>query len=48
MQYGWSLDRLIREMVITDPALGPVYVLKVDVRNGLYHIGMKPIDAPNL
>ena len=31
MQYGRDLDRLIREVIIANPALGPVHVLKVDV-----------------
>ena len=48
VQYSWALDRLIREVVIADPTLRPFYVLKVDVINGFYHIGLIPIDAPNL
>ena len=27
MQYGQELDSLIRELVIADPYLGPVYLL---------------------
>ena len=34
MQYGWDLDRPIREIVIADPTLGPVHVLKADVVDG--------------
>ena len=48
MKYGWALDRLIKEVVIADPALGPVYVLNADVSNGFYRIGLKPTDAPKL
>ena len=36
MQYGRFLDQLIREVVISDPALGPVHALKVDVSGVLY------------
>ena len=28
MQYGWALDRLLREIVFADPDLGYVYLLK--------------------
>ena len=28
MQYGRTLERIIREVVIVDPALGPIYILK--------------------
>ena len=34
MQYGLALDSLIRKVVIADPTLGPVYVLKADVSDG--------------
>ena len=34
MQYGQALDRLIREVVIAEPALGPVHSLKADVSDG--------------
>ena len=35
-------------MVIADPALGPVYVLKEDISNGFYRIVLRPTDAPNM
>ena len=31
-----------------DPALGPVYTLKVDISDGIYRIDLRPSDAPNL
>ena len=40
MQYGWSLERLIGEVIIAIPALGPVHVLKADVNDGFYCIGL--------
>ena len=46
MQYGWALDRLIRDIVYADPALGYVYMLKADVSDGFYRIGLRPEDAP--
>ena len=48
MQYGWALDRLIREIVYVDPALGYVYLLQADVSDGFYRIGLRPEDAPKL
>ena len=48
MQYGRALDHLIREIVYADPALGYVYLLKADVSDGFYRIGLRPTDAPKL
>ena len=48
MQYGRVLDRLIREIVYADPALGYVYLLKADVSDGFYRIGLRPTDSPKL
>ena len=42
MQYGRALDRLLRKIFFVDPALGPVYMLKVDVSDGFYRIGIRP------
>ena len=32
----------------TDQKLVPVYVLKADVSNGFYRIGLRPSNAPKL
>ena len=48
VQYGHALNRLLREIVFADPALGPVYLLKADVSDGFYHIGLRPEYAPKL
>ena len=48
MLYGRALDRLLREIVFADPSLGPVYILKADVSDGFYFIGVRPEDAPKL
>ena len=47
MQYVRALDRLIREVMIEDPALVPVYVLKADASDGFYHIALRTAYAPN-
>ena len=48
MKYGRALDRLLHKIVFVDPALGPVYMLKADVSNGFYRIGILPEDASKL
>ena len=48
MQYGHTLDHLLREIVFADPALGPVYLLKADVLDGFCRIGLRPEDDPKL
>ena len=48
IQYGRALDCLIREIVYADPALGCVYLLKADVSDRFYRIGLLPEDAPKL
>ena len=48
MQYGRVLERLIREVVIDNPALGPLYILKADVNDGFYRILLRPICVLNL
>ena len=48
MQYGRSLERLIREVVIAYPAPGPVHVLKEDVSASFYCIELQPTDSPKM
>ena len=48
MQYSRALDHLLHEIVFAEPALGPVYLLKADVSDGFYRIGLRPEDAPKL
>ena len=48
IQYGRALDRLLREIIFADPALGPVYLLKADVSYGFYRIGLRPEKALKL
>ena len=48
MQYGCALDPLLCEIVFTESALGPVYLLKADVSDGFYRIGLRSEDAPKL
>ena len=39
---------MLCEIVFADPALGPVYMVKADVSDGFYRIGIRPEDAPKL
>ena len=48
MQCGRALDHLLHEIAFADPALGPVSILKADVPDGFYRIGIRPEDAPKL
>ena len=48
MQYGRCLDLLLREIVYTDPKLGPVHMIKSNVSDGFYRIGLRPSDAAKL
>ena len=46
IQYVRSLNRPIRDVVISDTSLGPIYVLKEDVSYRFYCIALQPEDAP--
>ena len=46
-KYGRVLYRLVRDIVLANPYLGPVYLLKVDARNRFYRITLQPEDDPN-
>ena len=48
IQYGWELERLIREVVIDDPSLGLVHLLKMDVSDGFYRIVLHRTDTLKL
>ena len=48
IQYSRALDRLLCEIVFADLALGPIYLLKADILDGFYRIGLRPEDAPKL
>ena len=48
MKYGQALERLIREVVIDEPAQGPMHNLKADDSDSFYRIFLRPMDAPEL
>jgi len=48
MQFGHALDRYLREILLADPKLGPVYLLKLDISDGFYRIDLAIDDIPKL
>ena len=48
MQFGQALQRILRDIVVSDPANGPVKLIKIDVADGFYRIGVKCEDVPKL
>ena len=46
IQYGRALERLTREFIMADPSLVPLHVLKADVGDGFYLIGLHHTNAP--
>ena len=48
MQFGHALDRYLREILLSDPKLGPIYMLKLDISDGFYRVNLAPGDIPKL
>lgn len=48
MQFGHALDRILREILLADPTLGPVHLIKLDISDGFYRIGLSIPDIPKL
>jgi hypothetical protein len=48
MQFGNALPRLLRHVIFADPAHGPIQLIKVDIANGFYRIGVRPNDVLKL
>ena len=48
MQFGNSLQRILQRMYDADPHHGPIYMMKVDIANGFYRVGLAPEDVPSL
>ena len=48
MQFGHALDRLLREILLANPAHGHVYLAKADMSDGFYRVALNPQDAPKL
>ena len=48
MQFGLALDRILREILLANPEFGPVNLMKVDLSDGFYRIGLNIGDIPKL
>jgi hypothetical protein len=48
MQFGHALDRILREIILADPTLGPTYLLKLDISDGFYRVNLNIDDIPKL
>ena len=48
MQFGRALHRLLQKIHDANPRYGPVKLAKVDIADGFYRIGIRPLDALKL
>ena len=48
MQFGHALERILRQILLADPTLGPVKLIKVDIGDGFYRIALSIEDIPKL
>ena len=48
IQFGHTLDRILRELILADPALGPVQLLKLDNSDGFYQVNLNIDDIPKV
>ena len=48
MQFGHALDRILREILLADPAHGPPHLIKIDISDGFYRIALNIDDIPKL
>ena len=48
MQFGHTLDRILREILLCNPDHGAVNLLKIDIADGFYRVHLKPDDIPKL
>jgi hypothetical protein len=48
MQFGHALERILQEILIANPAFGPVHLIKLDISDGFYRIALNVDDIPKL
>ena len=48
MQFGRTLDRILRKILLANPAKGKVYLLKVDLADGYYRMHLDSHSSPKL
>lgn len=48
MQFGRTLDRVLRQILTANPTFGPVHLIKVDLADGFYRVDVRVDDIPKL
>jgi len=48
LQFGRALLHILRKIVCSNPNLGPVYIIKIDLADGFYRIHLAPHHVPAL
>ena len=48
MQFGFALQQILQRMYDANSRHGPIYMIKVDIADGFYCVGMAPEDVPSL
>ena len=48
MQFGHALQRILQCMYDAEPRHGPIYMMKVDIADGFYCVGLAPEDVTSL
>ena len=48
MQFGYTLDCILRGNLLADSSLGPVQLTEIDLSEGFYRIGLNVDDIPKL
>ena len=48
MQFGHALDRILRQILLANPAYGPVQLMKIDISDGFYRVNLNIDDIPKL
>jgi hypothetical protein len=48
MQFGQTLHRILRHILLADHRHGPIYIIKIDISDGFYRIDVNPDDIPRL
>ena len=48
MQFGHAQQQILQRMYDADPRHGPIYMMKLEIADGFYHVGLAPEDVPSL
>jgi hypothetical protein len=48
MQFGHALDQILCKILLSNPLLGPFYLIKLDISDGFYRIALNVNDIPKL